>query len=83
MSLSEAGHDLASIIARLAVTDCDRTLRLRLFKQGFVSTWNLLKLKIQACPRSVSYFARQAGRAKRLDGRRLHGPVDLFKIVRS
>lgn len=27
-------------------------------------------------PRSVSYFAGQAGRAKRLDERRLHGPLD-------
>jgi hypothetical protein len=81
VSLSEAAHDLASIIARLArrfpVTDCDRTLRLILLKQEFASTWNPLKLKIH--PTMVSYFAEQAGRAKRLDGRRLHGPLDLSK----
>ena len=64
VSLSEAARDPASIIARLArrfpVTDCDRTLRLRLLEQGFASTWNLLKLKTQHA-RSVSYFAGQAG----------------------
>jgi hypothetical protein len=54
VSLSEGAHDLASIIARLGrrfpVTDCDRTLRLKLLKQGFASTWNLLKLKTNHAP---------------------------------
>jgi hypothetical protein len=53
VSLSEAAHDLGSIIARLARVSCDglrSPFAAETVKQGFAATWNLLKLKTNHAP---------------------------------